>query len=655
MKKISTIGIFFFFIFNNSIISQITISRMFSDHAILQRGVDIPVFGTGSYNEKVIVEFKGGKYKAKVDRNGKWKAVIPKQEAGGPFELVIYSSGETKIINDILIGDIWIAGGQSNMEWYVEGAKDAEEEIENAYYPEIRIFDIAKKMSTVPLDELKKGEWNSVTSESICQFSAIGYFFGRNLHKNLNIPIGIINDNWGGTVIQTWMSKSAFIGLPEYEKELGNLKNIDLEKQKIEGKGVFNDWLSDFYNLDKGIENDKYIWASNENNFDSWKKMKLPKTWELSGEKNLINKDGVLWFQRYFNVDVVGGAEEVMLSLGAIDDSDKVWINGVLVGDTYNKYNKNRRYLINSNVLKVGKNSIVIRVEDYTGAGGFTSDEDLFYISIGDKKVNLFGNWRYKVGMFTKEPLPKNIFGPNIFPSLLYNGMIHPIKNFPIKGVIWYQGESNVYNAGEYTDLMKRWISDWRQVWTNKNIPFIWVQLANYGIEQEVPDKSLWAELREAQDKALSIENTFMVTAVDIGEGDNIHPKNKQEVALRLSNTALNKVYDKFEVTCTGPKYKKSNKKGNFIIVTFDNKEYELVAKDKYGYLKGFTIAGMNRKFHWAKAYIIGKNKIKVWSDDVINPEAVRYSWQDNPEDSNLFSKNDLPVFPFRTDNWELE
>lgn len=646
-----TIIIFFLFISFGK--SQITLPKIFSEHGIFQRGKEMLFYGKASPKSDMKIEFKNLVFNTKSDESGYWNVKFPPFDAGGPYELSIFSPDDTLVLDDILIGDIWLAGGQSNMEWFVENSNDGEEEVKNANYPEIRIFEVPQKMATVPQNALEDGEWNQVSPETVAQFSAVGYFFGRDLYNKLNIPIGIISDNWGGTVIQTWMSKNAFKGLKEYEDEIKNLKNIDLEKQKKEGSGIFNDWLSNFYKQDSGIVNDRYIWASPQTDYSTWQDMKLPNTWELSGYKKMLDKDGVVWFQKYFTVDSIDKGDDIILNLGAIDDSDKTWINGVLVGEMYNKYNKNRKYKVDNKVLKKGKNSIVVRVEDYTGAGGFTADKDNFYIRIGDNKIRLAGIWKFKVGMFTKEPLPKNIFGPNIYPTLLYNGMINPIKGLPIKGVIWYQGESNVYKPGEYTDLMLRWIRDWRIAWNDSEMPFLWVQLANFGNEQEIPKESSWAELREAQAKALTVRNTAMITAIDIGEGNNIHPKNKQEVGKRLSNAALNTVYGYKNIPYNGPSYKNHEIKGKSIFVTFDNDNATLKAKDKYGYVRGFTIAGKDKVFHWAKAYIIGKDKVKVWSDEVQEPIAVRYAWADNPEDANLYNSYDLPAFPFRTDNWQ--
>ncbi len=651
-NKKAVFVLIFLYLFINIGDSQIVLPKIFTDNAIFQRNKEVLFYGVSKPDIEIKIIFNKHKFTTRSNEKGKWNFLFPPFKAGGPYKLSIITKNDTLILENILIGDIWLAGGQSNMEWFVEGAKNAEDEIAEANYPNIRIFEVPHKMSNIPLDELGDGEWKRVTPGNIRQFSAIGYFFGRNLHNKLDIPIGIISDNWGGTVIQTWMSKNAFYGLDNYEKEISKLKDIDLEKERQKGKGAFDSWLGDFYNLDKGIKDDKYIWATDKTDYENWKTMVLPGTWETSGDSSLVDKDGVVWFQRSFELSDIPD-DDIELYLGAIDDSDKTWINGVPVGETYNRYNKNRKYKIEKGILQSGKNNIVVRVEDYIGAGGFTADADNFKISIGDQTISLVGKWHFKPGMFTKEPLPKNVFGPNIYPTLLYNGMINPIVTFPIKGVIWYQGESNVYNAFEYRDLFKRWIRDWRNNWKNNEMPVLWVQLANFGIPAEEPGKSQWAELREAQAMGLELPNTAMITAIDLGEANNIHPKNKQDVALRLSNAALNTVYGYKEVHYKGPDFTRMETNGNSVIITFKDVGEKLIVKDKYGYVKGFTIAGKDKKFHWAKAYIIGTDKVKVWSDDVSKPVSVRYAWADNPEDANLYNSYNLPAFPFRTDDWK--
>lgn len=642
----------FIICFNSTISGQLTVNKLFSDHMIIQRDKSVLVFGKSKPETKVNIDFNDKKYNTKTSKEGKWEIKIPPLSAGGPFEMIIYNKFEKIVIKDILIGDIWIAGGQSNMEWYVEGSKNAEIEIKNANYPNIRILMIDHKMSVLKQDTFKEIVWKTVTPENIKQFSAVGYYFGRDMQNTLNVPIGIINDCWGGTVIETWMSKEAFTGLDQFDRILSELSGKNLDKEKISKDGDFNKWLSDFYLSDQGVKNDIYNWANAPEEYKNWNKITMPSVWENAGIVELADLDGVVWFEHDFNMQ--GDFLNLELVLGPIDDSDKVWINGNLVGETFSQYNKNRAYKIDPHFLNSGMNQLVIRVEDYVGAGGFAADKEMFYLKSGDKKIDLSGNWRYKIGMKTKDSMPKNSFGPKMYPTLLYNGMINPLINFHVKGVIWYQGESNQFNAFDYRNLFHRFVYDWRNKWKDTSMIFAWVQLANFGKEKDKPGDSQWAEVRESQMYCLDLPFSAMISAVDIGEGNDIHPSNKQEVGKRLSDAVLNKFYGMKEKNYFISKILNSEFNEKYAILTFDNLQSPILINNKYEYIYGFSIAGEDQKFEWAKAYLISPNQIKVWNDKVLNPKAIRYLWEDNPSDLNLRDINGLPLLPFRTDDWRL-
>ncbi|HFB99971.1 MAG TPA: 9-O-acetylesterase, partial [Phaeodactylibacter sp.] len=422
---------------------------------------------------------------------------------------------------------------------------------------------------------------------------------------------------------------------------------------KNKGESEHSKWIAKFNTMDEGVKNDEYIWANPNTDYSQWKPIRLPGLWETSGIASIKTMDGVMWFTRTFEIPSLAAASEIMLSLGPIDDSDRTWINGKLVGETYNRYNKNRDYKIDKAVLKVGKNRITIRVEDYVGGGGLSTTDENVFLALGEDKISLAGMWKYHVGMIPSTPFDASNFGPNNFPTCLYNGMIAPMTDFPIKGVIWYQGETNTYRAYEYRDLFQRWIKDWRKAWHNNTLPILFVQLANYKNEEKMPIESQWAELREAQTMALKLPNTAMITAIDIGEAKSIHPVNKQEVGRRLSLAALNEVYGK-NVKYKGPSYTHMKKSGKYIDIFFEDTYEGLKVTDKFSYVFGFSIAGEDKKFHWAKAEIIDSNQIRVWSNSVENPAAVRYAWQDNPQPANVFNSEGFPMFPFRTDDWKL-
>ena len=648
--------LFFLSFVSITINAQFRLAKIFSNDMVFQRDVPVSVWGWTEPDKAVILVFDmKEKYRARSDENGYWKIQIPAQPAGGPHAIKVISIYQQIDLTNILFGDVWLCGGQSNMEWFVEKAKNAEEELASANYPDIRLFDVAHKIATAPQQDFDEGEWKVCSAESVRQFSAVGYFFGRDLHKKIKIPIGLINDNYGGTVVEAWTSPESLMDLPVYKKQIEKLNSIkDLEAEKNKGAAEHSKWIAKFYTEDKGISDSNYVWANTVTNISQWPNISIPGIWESTGGEDLKNLDGVVWLAKDFQISSEQAMHEARLSLGPIDDSDKTWINGKLVGETYNRYNKDRNYKIPKGILKAGKNRIVIRVEDYVGGGGLYAQPEKLFLASGNDKISLAGDWKYQIGMETKKAFTGNVFGPNTYPSGLYYGMIAPLIDFPIKGVIWYQGESNSYRAYEYRDLFRRWIKDWRMLWHNNELPFLFVQLANFKKEEQKPIDSQWAELREAQELALVLSHTAMISAIDIGEAKSIHPLNKQEVGRRLALAAEKEVYHMEEVKYKGASYTHMQKQDNYIDLFFKDTYQGLYAKNKFKYVFGFSIAGYDQKFHWAQAKIIAPNQIRVWSDEVAQPVAVRYAWQDNPAPANVFNSEDFPLLPFRTDDWKL-
>jgi sialate O-acetylesterase len=364
----------------------------------------------------------------------------------------------------------------------------------------------------------------------------------------------------------------------------------------------------------------------------------------------LYGVDGIVWFRREFDLPSDAASQGITIYLGPIDDSDITWVNGKKVGETLNRYNEDRIYKVPPDALKPGRNVIAVRVEDTGGGGGIWGKPEQMKIVAGNFSMSLAGQWKLRFSGSEIKVDGSSFVGPNSFPSLLYNGMINPFLNFPVKGAIWYQGESNADRAYQYRILFPLLINDWRARWNNPEMPFFFVQLANYMKPPDEPEESAWAELREAQSMTLKLPATGMAVIIDIGEADNIHPKNKLDVGKRLALSALKIAYGK-DIVYSGPVYKSMTASGNKIILTFGNTGSELVCRDRYGYLKGFSIAGKDHKFYWAKAYI-ENGKVVVYNDKVDNPVAVRYGWANNPDDVNLYNKEGLPASPFRTDDW---
>ena len=390
----------------------------------------------------------------------------------------------------------------------------------------------------------------------------------------------------------------------------------------------------------------KPAWAGVSVDDSQWKQMELPGIWENSG---LTGLNGVVWFRKSFYLNKTEANSNLGLSLAKIDDSDQVWVNGHLVGGLTQAYNVTREYEVDASQLVAGENVIVVRVVDTGGGGGIYGDPELLFYQSSIKKESLAGQWLYKVGEVSLETAVR----VNQTPTLLYNHMIHPIKDFPIKGVIWYQGESNSgkEDAIKYRELFPKMIKDWRALWGIGDFPFLFVQLANFRQAKDQPDDSNWALLREAQSQTLAVPKTAQAVIIDIGEANDIHPRNKQDVGYRLALGARNLAYGESELEYSGPSFEEMKVEGKAIRLKFSHTGGGLMAKDKYGYLKAFSIAGADKKFLWAQARIVG-DEVVVWSDQISKPVAVRYGWADNPDDANLYNKEGLPASPFRTDNW---
>lgn len=646
MKTIRNTTLFFFLLIFSfqTAKANVKLPRIFSSNMVLQQGMEIPVWGWADNGERITVEFNKEIARTVADGNGKWKVKLSAQEYGGPYTMTVKGKNIVTFYN-ILIGDVWVCSGQSNMEWRVDQSNNAKEEVAAANYPEIRLFTVPKTVAQFPEDDISSGEWVECSPETIAGFSAVGYFFGRELHNSLDIPIGLLHTSWGGTVAETWTSAETIKDDPDFREMLVELQQMNLEKykeQKLEEvKKILGGELP---TEDKGMEEGKPVWSALDFNDSSWKTIKTPTYWEAQGYMDI---DGIGWYRKEIQLSEDQTKSNLTLHLGKIDDSDITFINGIEIGKTENKYDEERVYTINKKYIQPGKNMIVVRVDDTGGNGGIWGDPDNQFIAIGNEKMDISGDWKFKI---SKASVSAVNIGPNSYPTLLFNGMINPLLPFGIKGVIWYQGESNASRAKQYQRVFPNLINDWRNHWNQGDFPFLFVSLANYMQPVETPSESEWAELREAQTKTLSLPNTGMAVTIDIGEAGNIHPKNKQDVGKRLALNALQIAYNK-EVVNSGPMFEAADFKDGKAFITFSETGSGLEVKDKYGYLKGFTIAGSDRKFHWAKAELVDSTTVVVYSEKVDSPAAVRYGWANNPDDVNLYNKEGLPANPFRTDN----
>ncbi|MCP3931067.1 MAG: sialate O-acetylesterase [Bacteroidetes bacterium] len=620
--------------------ANVNVADIFSDNMVLQRNLNVKVWGNADSGEKVSVSFNGQQLATKADKKGHWLVVLEPMKGGGPFKMTISGKNEI-ILKNILIGDVWICSGQSNMQMMVSETNNAEKEIENANYPNIRLFDVPRTVSNVPIDTMPKASWEICTPKNIKNFSAVGYYFGRDLQKEIDIPIGLIHTSWGATCVETWTSKASIVKLPKYEDFGTRIDNYDVTTAAEKFENDLKIALGGFPEKERGMEEK---WMIPDTDRSNWLSMELPTLWENAGYNRL---NGRVWFSYDFNLSAVQTEKDAQLHLGKIHDSDITWVNGQKVGGLNWANDIERVYPVPARILKVSKNNISVRVEDKYYKGGFASKADKLFLQLGQKQIPLSGKWKIKVDTVIPDFKPF----PNDVPSQLYNAMIHPLIPYSIKGAIWYQGESNTPRSKEYEITFPNMINNWREDWQQGDFPFLFVQLANFKQPKSTPQDDDWAELRETQSKTLSLKNTGMAVSIDIGDASNIHPLNKHDVGNRLMLSALKVAYDK-DIVHSGPMYKSMRIEGNKAIVSFDHIGSGLWIKNKHGYINEFEIAGEDKEYYWAKAKLVG-DKIIVWSDHVTNPIAVRFGWSCNPAGFNLYNKEGLPASPFRTDNWE--
>ncbi len=631
--------------------SNIVLSPMFNDNMVLQRNKPISVWGTAIPGGVVKIQFEDKIKQTTVANDSSWMVKLDAHAAGGPYELKVIGK-DTISIKNVLVGEVWICSGQSNMEMPLNlwGNTHYKQEIETADYPEIRLLTVKKAISFTKKKELLlEKNWEICSPESAEKFSAVGYFFAKKLYKKLKVPIGIIHSSWGGTPVEAWTPAEDLGALNEFTEKIESFATYAVNKQRLWKKYYkkVDEWKKSLDTL-FAKEYDGVLWEGSEFDDSKWKEMMLPNYWENAGMKDT---DGIVWFRRTFDVPTNPQGKTYILNLGSIDDQDVTYINGKIVGSRQ-LYADKRIYTIDENILHKGTNTIAIMVRDYGGNGGFSGKAEEMHLSVGDEHISLRGKWKYKVLLDDpnkKIPWSEQQPSSPSSPTVLYNAMINPLIPYSMQGVIWYQGESNASDAVQYGKIFPAMISAWRREWDEGDFPFLFVQLANFMERKDNPDSSDWAMLREAQAQALSLPNTGMAVAIDIGEGETIHPKNKQEVGRRLYLNALNKVYQE-KIPFRGAVYASKKIDKGRITVKFSHTEGVLTTTNDLP-PTGFAIAGKDGKYVNALTKIVG-NTVVVWSNSVLEPVHIRYAWADNP-DVNLINEAGLPTEPFRTDSFE--
>ncbi|GHT78022.1 9-O-acetylesterase [Bacteroidia bacterium] len=642
-KNLLIIGLLACPFFSN--FADVRLPKLVSDGMVMQRNQPLKIWGWASPNEKISLSFKDKAYQTVADKQGSWQIVLGEFEAGGPYELLINADNHLTV-KDIWIGDVWICSGQSNMELPMERVSPVyETEIASADYPLIRYFDVPQTYNfKTPQTDFAYGQWVSANPQTVLKFSAAAYFFAKELYERYQIPIGLINISLGGSPAEAWISEDSIRQFPAYYQEAQRFKDDNLIQQiQTADNRRIGEWYADLDAKDAGFHSGKR-WSAEELDDSAWALMDLPGYWAKDEKDQPVN--GVMWFRKKVEVPASFINRPVKLILGCIVDADSVFINGKFVGTTSYQYPP-RRYSVPAGVLHEGENTVAIRVVSNAGQGGFVEDKP-YQLVVGDRTIDLRGDWKYKLGA-RKDFLEGETF-IRWKPVGLYNAMLAPLFTYPIKGVIWYQGESNASGrAIEYRNLFATLIRDWRARWKQGDFPFLFVQLANFMRSYPQPAESDWATLRESQLKTLALPNTGMAVTIDIGEWNDIHPLNKKEVGKRLALNAEKWAYGENSVVYSGPVYQSMQIDGNKIVLTFSQTGSGLTAKG--GKLGAFAIAGKDKQFVWANAEI-KDNQVIVWSDEVPDPVAVRYAWADNPENANLYNQEGLPASPFRTDDW---
>ncbi len=640
------------------------VAAIFSDHMVLQRDIPIPVWGQAAPGQRVSVELAGHTRSASADANGRWLVQLPPLAAGGPLEMRIEGTNSL-LLRDVMVGEVWLCSGQSNMEFPLALAQDVQEVIAAARNPQIRFFNVSHSAKLEPQQDTK-GAWSRCVPETASNFSAVGYFFGRELSRKLNLPVGLINSSWGGTRAESWTPRAALLAddfykqmVREYENELRHPSTASLKL-----RAQYQQWKQKHSCIkDTCNEGEAWGWAKPEMSTDDWQEMDLPRNWQSAGHKY----SGIFWFRKTVEIPTAWAGHNLQLNLGALDKYDVTYFNGVPVGSLSMEQRPDawclpREYVVPGQLVRPGRNVIAVRVFSNHSEGGFISKPDQMNLMLVDElgaaassaPLDLAGLWRYKIernfGLIKPPPAapePPGEGNPNS-PYMLFNNMIYPLLPYAIRGVIWYQGESNSNLARQYRRLFPLLIGSWRAAWRQGDFPFLFVQLASFMPAQNEPGESQSAELREAQSLALALPNTGMAVAIDIGQADDIHPRNKKDVGLRLALPALAQVYGFKDLVYSGPLYRSQQIKEDTIHLEFNHVGAGLNSRG--GKLRGFAIAGADRQFVWADARIVG-DSVVVSSSRVPRPVAVRYCWADNPN-GNLYNSAGLPAAPFRSDVW---
>ncbi|ERM83590.1 hypothetical protein P872_02915 [Rhodonellum psychrophilum GCM71 = DSM 17998] len=622
--------------------AEIRLPFLISDGMVLQRNTAINVWGWSDTGEEIQIEFNAAKLTGSTGENGQWEFSLPAMKAGGPYQMRISSKTEHIEINDIWVGDVYLFSGQSNMETTMERVSPMfPDEFTNISNANIRYFDVPDAYSfTEVKSNLKGGKWLVLNQENIRSFAAVSYFFAKNLNEKYDVPIGMVNASVGGSPIQSWLREEDLKQFPkDYAEALHFQTRGVIEEIEKTDQEKMNFWRNELSAKDLGLKDPNLPWYSMDFEPKDWELMEKVDFWPLENNRPV---NGVFWFRKEITLDFdpSTGATHPLL-LGTLVDSDQAYVNGVLVGSTGYRYPP-RRYSIPEGILKKGKNTLVIRIVNESGRGGFTAEKP-YQLKIDDQVIDLSTSWQYKIG--AKMPQSPSQTAVRFKPMGLYNAMIAPLHKLSLKGILWYQGESNAGQATIYEQQMASLIHGWREEWARPELPFLFVQLPNFMEVVDQPQESDWAEMREIQRKTLKIPHTGMAITIDVGEANDIHPLDKKSVGDRLALQAQEIIYGEQSGPFSGPLLENLNVKRNRLILKFSETGAGLTTSDGKT-LTGFAIADELGAFTWIDA-IHKKDKVIIKIKGAKNPTKLRYAWANNPQWANLINSIGLPASPF--------
>ncbi|MDR0961191.1 MAG: hypothetical protein LBM62_01325 [Mediterranea sp.] len=621
---------------------KVRLPQLISDGIVFQRNAPICVWGWADPGERITLTFLNKTYKARADKKGEWKVMLPAQAAGGPYTLTV----NEHTVNNILIGEVWLCSGQSNMETPMgRVAEMFPEEIASINNPMIHHFKTVLHYDVNGTEDDLKGEWKEATPDNILAFSATAYFFGKYLYEHFKVPIGLFNSSVGGSPIEAWLSPEAAKTFPDLARQLAQLTDRALQDSV---RNALREARANAPRTTPPVDAGAGKWLLADWDDADWQHVYLPGYW---GEKGVAFRNGVIWLRKTVEVPASWEGKAGYLRMGTMIESDSAFVNGHYVGSTGYQYPP-RKYAVPAGVLKAGKNVIVVRMAG-NNRGGLV-EEKPYKLLVGDESIDLTGDWKYRVGHDAPPPSMMPPRGRTAVrmpptpgqnsPTALYNTMVAPARHYTVKGVVWYQGEANAGQTN-YGERFKALTDTWRTTFGNPTLPVVYVQLPNFMKPERYQERSSWAVTRDVQRRSLSLPHVGMIVTLGLGEWNDIHPLNKRDVGYRLALQARRVAYGETGFVSRSPlPVKVETGVAGDLVLTFDTDGSQLYVNSR---LRGFFVAGADGKYAEAEATPIAYNKVKVWSNAIPQPVSVRYAWADNPMDANLINAEGMPVGTF--------